>query len=691
MDQKALSVFDDFLYLFLWLKPFKGYLLCTTFSLAITLVLFASVPRALGEEAEETEANTEANNLKATSESKKEKLKQQRIRYRAALDALRLGDSRTFRRIKDELQSYPLYPYLEYEFLKRQPYRSVREPINEFLKNYSDSPVARSLRISLLKKFGRQQRWTEFRNYYDESINNTKLKCQFQEALYHTGLKKEAITTGLTLWNVNKSQPPECDPLFKLLTDKKAITEELAWHRYTKAVLAHRYELAGYLQSFLKTPRYASLARRYISLDRNFRLLGNHDLFPERSPEVSAVIAHALRHQAKNHPQQALSNWTYYLGQHPFDVATRAEVYTTIVRELYNDGNAVAVAQLINQQTELLDVNFHEWRLRKFISESNWPALLAGIEALPLSLQKEVRWQYWHARTSALLGKNPQTISETYRALAQQRSFYGFMASDWLEQTYEMEHRPPAISDEEIDKLSVIPAIARVKELRYHGFMLEARREWRDATRTMNEEQLVIAAHLATRWHWHHQSIFTMIKASYWDDIDTRFPVLHREHFQNYTQKHELPLHLIMALARQESAFRQRAVSPAGARGLMQLMPTTASYVAKQHKIPYKKREELFNPEKNIQLGTQYDRDMLNRFDDNRILATAAYNAGPHRVDGWLSNSKGTLPFDAWIEIIPFKETRNYVQNVLAFSAIYAHHLGKNDRILSSHERKQTL
>ena len=620
------------------------------------------------------------------------RLRLQRPQYRAAITALSDGDTTEFLHLKEQLRDYPLFPYLEYEALKRRPYTSARNRIDEFLQHYNDVPVARSLRINLLKTFRQQGNWHAFRNYYDANVGSTELACQFQEALYHTGKKDEAIAAGLELWNVEKSQPAGCDALFKLLSKTGSISELTAWQRYTKAVLNHRYDLAQYLQDFLKSSNYRSLAKRYIALDRNPSLLGNHELFSERSAEISAVIAHAVRHQAKNNPRQALAHWEQYQSQHLFDVATKSEVYSALARAFYAQNDALAVARLIDQQTELLDIGFHEWRLRTLIGEGNWRSLLAGIEALPPALQEESRWQYWHARASSLLNKNPQAVIETYQALAQQRSFYGFLASDWLSnKDYQMEHRPPPVSEQDIDELNAEPAMLRVQELRYHQKSLEARREWRAATNTMDETQLVIAAQLATRWQWHYQSIFAMIKASYWDDIDTRFPILHREHFAARGQQHRLPLPLIMALARQESAFNPGVTSSAGARGLMQLMPATARETARKHDIAYKKKAELFIPEKNIQLGTQYYRDMLSRFDENRILATAAYNAGPHRVDRWLSKSQGKLPFDAWIETIPFKETRNYVQNVLAFSAIYAHHLKLDDRILSPAERKRAL
>jgi soluble lytic murein transglycosylase len=95
---------------------------------------------------------------------------------------------------------------------------------------------------------------------------------------------------------------------------------------------------------------------------------------------------------------------------------------------------------------------------------------------------------------------------------------------------------------------------------------------------------------------------------------------------------------------------------------------------------------DLFRPEKNITLGSNYLKTLLDDFEGNHILATAAYNAGPNRVKGWLEKQNMILPHDIWIETLPFHETRNYIQNVLAFSVIYAHRLGINSPLIAKQE-----
>ena len=141
---------------------------------------------------------------------------------------------------------------------------------------------------------------------------------------------------------------------------------------------------------------------------------------------------------------------------------------------------------------------------------------------------------------------------------------------------------------------------------------------------------------------------------------------------------------LALGLIRQESSFDAAAVSPAGARGLMQLMPATARNVAGH---PVSLASLTLDPSMNISLGTRYFAGLMDRFGNTAPLAIAAYNAGPHRVDSWLAanGDPRTGPVDMidWIELIPFGETRNYVQRVLENAEIYRARLGESGSVLS--------
>lgn len=167
-----------------------------------------------------------------------------------------------------------------------------------------------------------------------------------------------------------------------------------------------------------------------------------------------------------------------------------------------------------------------------------------------------------------------------------------------------------------------------------------------------------------------------------WDIVDLRFPEAFAEDFANAAANNQVDSVELMAIARRESAFYPRAQSDVGARGLMQLMPGTAKQVAKHLGLPYR-RMRLFDPDYNVTLGSHYYQSLLERFDGHRPKALAGYNAGPHRVDRW---SQREIPIDQWIDSLPFRETREYVRAVLAYTVIYRARAGESGKLLTQKE-----
>jgi len=250
------------------------------------------------------------------------------------------------------------------------------------------------------------------------------------------------------------------------------------------------------------------------------------------------------------------------------------------------------------------------------------------------------------------------------------------LAADLLNLDYQLVDKPIEASDQQLDQLAASAPIQRARELYIIGDELAARREWHHAISSMSDEQISIAGKRAESWGWHRDGIQAMIQVRHWDDIQLRVPLAYQEHVDIAARATAISPHLVFAIARQESAFIADARSSAGALGLMQLMPATAQQTATRAGMRVT-NHDLLQPETNITLGSRYLSQLLNEFNGNRILAAAAYNAGPTRVRQWLSkDTQNSLPFDIWIETIPFGETRGYVQNVLAYSVIYGYRLG---------------
>jgi soluble lytic murein transglycosylase len=205
---------------------------------------------------------------------------------------------------------------------------------------------------------------------------------------------------------------------------------------------------------------------------------------------------------------------------------------------------------------------------------------------------------------------------------------------------------------------------------------VEARREWFHTTRHMNEEQLHQASQLAHSWGWHDRAILTVARTKHRDDLDLRFPLVHQNKITLKANENNVDAALAFALIRQESAFTSDARSSAGAMGLMQLMPRTAKQLTRGTGIRINNRMQLIDVDTNLKLGMKHLGKVMERFNQNPVLALAAYNAGQSRVKRWIPDNK-LVEADLWAETIPFKETRNYIQNIMVFTPIYEQHLGR--------------
>jgi soluble lytic murein transglycosylase len=284
------------------------------------------------------------------------------------------------------------------------------------------------------------------------------------------------------------------------------------------------------------------------------------------------------------------------------------------------------------------------------------------------------------------LSTDKPELQKMTESLAQERDFYGFLASDMLDKEYRLNHHPVAIDEQRLASIKALPAMARARELMFHQDSLAANREWNQATANFVYDDWLTAAIAAGQWQWHSKAIASLGRAQYWDDVELRFPLAFEPTIRSAADDNNVDSALLFALARQESAFDASATSPAGAMGLMQVMPATAKSTARKYKIPYRKSYQLHDPETNIAIASRYYEELLKRYSGSRILASAAYNAGPSRVAQWLNKSDGKLPFDIWIEVIPYRETRAYVRNILMYSIIYSRRMGQRPPLLMRDE-----
>ena len=330
-----------------------------------------------------------------------------------------------------------------------------------------------------------------------------------------------------------------------------------------------------------------------------------------------------------------------------------------------------------------------EWHARLLLRLGRWSEAQKVISALPEETASSLRWQYWQARSTQFASPGSQQALEQYRKIAGERDFYAYLAADHSKQPYQLNHRPAPVDEKILNQVRQTPGIRRALEFHAIGDELAANREWHHASQAFSHDQLLAQARIAYEMSWFNPAIRNLGQARYWDDLDIRFPLAYRDGLVREARAQGLHSSWVYAITRQESAFMPTIRSHAGAMGLMQLMPATAQETARRYNIPLASTQAVLNPDTNIRLGTAYLNHVMQQFRGNRILASAAYNAGPGRVRQWLRDG-GNLPYDVWIETIPFDETRQYVQNVLTYSVIYGQKLDTPAPLVEWHERELT-
>ncbi|MDH5473216.1 MAG: transglycosylase SLT domain-containing protein, partial [Gammaproteobacteria bacterium] len=597
------------------------------------------------------------------------KLASQRSLFKQAEHALNTGHYRTYTQLVSQLEDYPLYQYLRFKEMRKNPGQLTRQTIDNFFQQFGDNQISSRLRSGLLKYYARTKRWDDFLHLYQDQ-NSITMECHYLTALLNTGQKDKALQLTEPLWLSAKSQPKACNKAFTAWNDAGLQTTELTWKRIQLAMSKGRTQLASHLADALQ-PDDRKWVNKWIKIHRSPQLASSQTLFSSFHPMSSTIQIHAIKRQARKDINKAVDLWADLNQQFTFTDNEKYSVYKVIGLAMARSHHPDANQWLTQIPAQYSDTETNEWLIRTYIRHANWQQMVDAIEALPEQDQSNLRWQFWWAYANEQLGYKLDAEG-IYHYLAGRRSYYGFLAADRLDLPYAFENRPLDIENYELATFSHYPEIIRAKEFYEVGKITDARREWHQLASNLSNRDMLIASKLAQHWGWHDRAIVTMGKTDYRDDIELRFPLPLKEKVAKYSQRSKIEPALTYAIIRRESAFMADARSSQGALGLMQIQPRTARFVARSMKVHYRGIKSLLQEDTNIKLGTGYLSKMLKNHDSQPVLATAAYNAGPHRVKTWLPETE-EMAAVRWIETIPFAETREYVSNVLAYTTIYQH------------------
>lgn len=594
--------------------------------------------------------------------------------FLAARSAFERGNRTELETLAPRLATHPLAAYVEYWRLKLAIDTASNEEVRAYLGRYAGSPLADRLRVDWLKSLGMRGQWSTFGAEYATS-DDLELTCYALQYRRQTD-EASALAAARALWMTGQTTPDACEPLFTALQQHNAITVADRLARFRLAAQAGNVRLADALVQDLP-PKERIATKDLLRVERDpARSLAKGDFrWKERGGIELALFA--LERAARTDATSVRAAWEKYRARLPD------------ADRLYGNGRIAyhAARQLVPyanawfreaRDTPLTDTQ-HAWRVRAALRVAAWEDVLAAIQGMPASLAEDPAWRYWKARALVATGRDAEA-RPILGELVTGHQFYALLAAEALGKGVEKLNEPrisaaALVTPPALAAFGSRPEVKRAVKLAELDMRMESQREWYYAVRNLDDDALLVAADYARQKNLYDRAINTADRTAARHDFSLRYLTPYREQFESAARSQEVDASMLFGLARQESRFNAAIVSSAGAMGLMQLMPPTARWVAKQiGKTDYDPRD-ITDIAINTRFGAFYFKYWLDRLERLPALAAAAYNAGPRRAQAW--RAAAPLEGAIWVETIPFNETRDYVKKVLANSVFYARELGE--------------
>ncbi len=586
--------------------------------------------------------------------------------FLAAKVAFDRGDRAKLDILVPRLAGHVLESYAEYWQLKSSLDTAGDAEVRAFLARWPGSPLVDRLRTEWLKSLGKRAQWDTFGAEYSPAAGeDLELACYgIQYRRQHDG--NAALAAAKPLWFTGQSTPDACEPLFVALIASGDISAADRRARFRLADESGNIRLAQSIAVDLP-PESRISARAFIQVERDpSRALAKGEFAWKRAGGRELAL-YALERAARKDAASARGAWV------------RQRVWLPVADRLYGNARiAFLAARQLNPLANdwfreaagaALSSEQHAWRVRAALRAGAWSDVLAAIDAMPPQLAEQSAWRYWKARALAASGHTDEA-NAIYTALAGDFDFYGVLAAEALG----LRPEPlPSAAEPDAAALSAFATEAGVRraiKLVEMDMRADSRREWLYVVRGRDDEGLLVAANYARQAGLYDRAINTAERTSARHDFALRYLMPFPEHFAQAAREQDVDEALLLALARQESRFVPDIVSAAGAVGLMQLMPPTARWVAKQMGVGDYRPALISDVALNTQFGAFYFKHCLDLLEGMPALAAAAYNAGPNRAQVWRDGAP--LEGAIWVETIPFNETRDYVKKVLANAMFYA-------------------
>ncbi len=594
----------------------------------------------------------------------------------AAKAAYERGDWRSLDALAPAVAGHPLERYVQYWQLKSRRDEASADAVDAFIARYPDSPLADRMRVEWLKALGKRGDWTRFAaNYPPPSGEDTELTCYAIQYRYQRE-GAAALAAAKPLWFTGQSTPDACNPVFAAEVARGDISLGDRKERFRLAVANGNTRLAQVIAEDLPGNERIT-PHEFTAIDRDPMRALRKGQFAWTTPSGRALALYALERAARKDAADARDGWLKWRARLPD--ADRNYGNLRIAWHAARQLDPAANQWFKDVAGVTLTPEQQAWRVRAALRVSAWSDVRAAIDALPASDRQEPVWRYWRARALAAQNANNEARA-LFATLADGLDYYGLLAAEALgrgpAQLGALIREPAPVDSAALTSFGARPGVQRAILLARFDLRLESLREWSVAIRGLDDDALLLAAEFARKAGLYDRAIYTAERVASRVDFGMRYMTPYRPQFEAAAREQGIDEELLYGIARQESRFIADIVSGAGAVGLMQLMPGTARWVAKQLALADYSPTRIADVQLNTQFGAFYFKYWQDRLGRLPALAAAAYNAGPSRAQSWRPQA-APLEGAIWVETIPFNETRDYVKRVLANTMLYTRALDR--------------
>lgn len=548
---------------------------------------------------------------------------------------------------------------------------AVQTEVGDFLASQADSYLAEKLRGEWLKALGKRGQWQAFqRDYPLLAQPDQELACYDVQGRLALQQDRAALDEVRAQWFALLDLPESCLPLMEQLIAAGRIDDNDVWERMRRLLETKKLDQAAQTAQHLPQNQRPT-AKTLVSIaDKPLRYL---DQFASsravsRLRRVDREMAlFAVERLARVDAAAAAKAWQKIQGR--FSEAERDYAWGQIAwaGARSHQQQALGWYQLVKDAP--LSEKQLAWQARAALRVHDWPMVQRTIARMPPQMAGQPDWIYWLGRAQEAQGRAEEARS-LYLRISDQPNFYGMLASDELGRPISLPPSATPLTAEEVAAARDNPGLKRALALIRLGMRIEGVREWNWTLRGMDDRQLLAAAALAQLSEVFDRAISTADRTLVQHDYSLRYPAPFRDLVDPQAKGLALDHGWVYGLMRQESRFVMNARSGVGAKGLMQLMPATARWVAKKIGLKGYHSAKVAEMKTNVALGTNYLSMVLASLDNLPVLASAAYNAGPGRARKWRADEP--LEGAIYVETIPFSETRDYVKKVMTNAVFYS-------------------